>query len=151
MTLSLFFFICFWTCVWLFCIHECICTTCMSEAYRGQKRVSDAEMNGMNHHVGPGETNLGPLEKHECSEQPSQFSNPANDFLKPLFQPFFLTSFLHPSHFSVACNLQPTFNPNITTPAYILGKVKTVQMTYLIKLMQGWRRWVSSWVHLQRT
>ena len=29
-------------CAWVFCLHECLCTTCMPGTCRGQKMVSDA-------------------------------------------------------------------------------------------------------------
>ena len=29
-------------CVWVFCLHVCLCTMCMPGAYEGQKRASDA-------------------------------------------------------------------------------------------------------------
>jgi hypothetical protein len=29
------------SCVWVFCLHPCLCTTCMPETVRGQKRESD--------------------------------------------------------------------------------------------------------------
>ena len=28
--------------VWVFCLHVCLCTTCMLDTHRGQKRVSDS-------------------------------------------------------------------------------------------------------------
>jgi hypothetical protein len=45
-------------CVWLFCLHVCLCTTCMPCACRGQKRASDpleVELKTVGrHHVGAG-------------------------------------------------------------------------------------------------
>lgn len=29
------------SCMWTFCLHVCLCTTCMYGAHRDQKRVSD--------------------------------------------------------------------------------------------------------------
>lgn len=64
----------------VFCLHVCICTTCVPGASSGQKRVSDPvelELQMLvSYHVGSGKQNLGPLYKQQVLWTRGCFSSP---------------------------------------------------------------------------
>lgn len=71
----------------MFCLHVCICTTCVSGASRGQKRVSDPvelELQMLlSYHVGSGKQNLDPLYKQQVLLTRGCFSSPSTCCFTP--------------------------------------------------------------------